>query len=176
MGGTRRAQARAEVERLEGCRADAMRAMVALKRRDLEQLCASARMLPPPADAPAAELLSGAAASAQVWPALRVTPVSLSEQASVPRESGAPCGPLLDPAGAWLLRQVAQQLARVVSQITDAQAEAARRSTLLAAVAELEGARAECAWLEAYNRDDGRYKARRPPARPQCAMPASAAG
>ena len=66
---------------------------------------------------------------------------------------------------------MAQQLARLVSQLAEAQAEAGRRSRLLAVIAELEGARAECAWLDAYNRDDARYKARagRPPLQPELA-------
>lgn len=57
-------------------------------------------------------------------------------------------------------RQVAQQLARTAKQVADAAAEAERRSELLAAWRELEEARAECAWLDAYDKDDARYKAR----------------
>lgn len=63
-------QARKEVERLEGRKAEAMRAVMALKRRELEDICAAARMLPPPppADVAAADALEGAAASAQAPP------------------------------------------------------------------------------------------------------------
>ena len=55
---------------------------------------------------------------------------------------------------------MAEQLAKVVKQVVDAEAEAARRGALLRAVEELQGARAECAWLCAYDADDARYKAR----------------
>ena len=58
------------------------------------------------------------------------------------------------------LPQVAEQLAKVAQQVVDAEAEAARREGLLRAVEELQGARAECAWLTAYDADDARYKAR----------------
>ena len=63
-------QVRAEVDRLEGRKAALMRHMITLKRRDLEEVCAAAHMLPPPlppVDA-AAEACGGAAASAQARP------------------------------------------------------------------------------------------------------------
>jgi hypothetical protein len=61
------AQAREEMERLEGRKAEAMRGVMALKRAELDSICAAARMPPPPppADVAAAEGLRGAAASAQ---------------------------------------------------------------------------------------------------------------
>ena len=60
------------------------------------------------------------------------------------------------------LPQVAEQLAKAVKQVADAEAEAARRGALLRAAEELQGARAECAWLAAYDADDARYKAGHP--------------
>jgi hypothetical protein len=46
----------------------------------------------------------------------------------------------------------------VARQASAAAAEAAKRQELLAAVAELDGARAEAAWLAAYEQDEDRYK------------------
>jgi len=46
----------------------------------------------------------------------------------------------------------------VARQASAAAAEAAKRPELLSAVAELDGARAEAAWLAAYEQDEDRYK------------------
>ncbi len=54
--------------------------------------------------------------------------------------------------------QVADCLAKVARQASAAAADAAKRQELLAAVAELDGARAEAAWLAAYEQDEDRYK------------------
>ena len=56
--------------------------------------------------------------------------------------------------------QVAEVLAKVVKQVSDAEAEAERRGGILAAIDELQSMRAECAWLTEYDRDDSRYKVR----------------
>ena len=60
------------MDRLEGRKAALMRHMIALKRRDLEEVCAAAHMLPPPLPPvdTAAEACGGAAASAQARPAM----------------------------------------------------------------------------------------------------------
>lgn len=60
---------------------------------------------------------------------------------------------------------MADCLAKVARQVTAAVAEAARREGMLAAVAELGGAREEAAWLKAYEQDDDRYKACAPAVR-----------
>ena len=79
----------------------------------------------------------------------------------------------------WRPVQVAEQLAKVAKQVVDAEAEAARRGPLLRAAEELQGARAECAWLCAYDADDARYKARQPdrvPCPPLCPVRQGHAG
>ena len=55
---------------------------------------------------------------------------------------------------------MAEVLAKVVKQVSDAEAEAERRSGILAAIDDLQTMRAECAWLTEYDRDDSRYKVR----------------
>ena len=57
--------------------------------------------------------------------------------------------------GGW---QVAEVLAKVVKQVSAAEAEAERRSGILDAIEELQTMRAECSWLAEYDRDDARYK------------------
>ena len=72
------------MERLEGCKAALMRHMIMLKRRDLEEVCATAHMVPaplPPINA-AAEACGGAAASAQACP----VPPSVSTYSNVHEE------------------------------------------------------------------------------------------
>jgi hypothetical protein len=61
-------QVRAEIEALQGRKAEAMRAATLAQRRELEDICAAARMAPPPMPpAPTADIaLSGAAICAQV--------------------------------------------------------------------------------------------------------------
>lgn len=63
-----RVQVRAEIEGLQGRKAEAMRAATLAQRRELEDICAAARMAPPPMPpAPTADTaLSGAAICAQV--------------------------------------------------------------------------------------------------------------
>ncbi len=56
--------------------------------------------------------------------------------------------------------QVAEVLAKVVKQVSAAEAEAERRSGILDAIEELQTMRAECSWLAEYDRDDSRYKVR----------------
>ncbi|KAF8065709.1 MAP65-4 [Scenedesmus sp. PABB004] len=67
-------------------------------------------------------------------------------------EGGA--GEAREPCGA------AEPLAKVVAMLAEAQVQAAKRRTLVAAVCEVEGALREEAWLAAYEADEQRYKGR----------------
>ncbi|BDA44904.1 65-kDa microtubule-associated protein 4 [Coccomyxa sp. Obi] len=111
---------REEVERLEGRKAEMIRKMIDVKRRELEEICTESHMPVPALPSSGAAPESQAAASAQV----------------------------------------AEVLAKVVKQVSAAEAEAERRSCILDAIEELQTMRAECSWLAEYDRDDSRYKGR----------------
>ncbi|CAL8469353.1 g8894 [Coccomyxa elongata] len=113
-------KAREEVERLEGRKAEMIRKMIDVKRRELEEICTESHMPVPALPASGAAPESQAAVSAQV----------------------------------------AEVLAKVVKQVSAAEAEAERRSGILDAIEELQTMRAECSWLAEYDRDDSRYKGR----------------